>query len=88
METPYEPAESNRPEDGFSDEIFREVFGVSRRQAQNLSDFADRRRESRQYEKLGRAVVKKVLYLGGTLGGAIWLLVSNKGGAIMAAIFK
>lgn len=87
MKAPYD-AEGDNPEDHLSDEVFREAFGVSRRQAQNLADYADRRRESRQYEKLGRAVVKKVLYLGGTLGGAIWLFMSNKGSALMSMLFK
>lgn len=78
-----EPANNEHPEDGFSDEVFREVFGVTRRQAQNLSDFSDRRRTSQQYERLGRAVVKKILYLTGALSLALWAHLDDRVGRIL-----
>ncbi len=63
-------------------------YGVSKRQAENLSDFADRRRESRQYEKLGRAVAKKVLYLLGALGLYVWSLVDGRVTKLIEWVWK
>lgn len=64
-------------------------FGpISQRQAENLADFTIRRGESQQYEKLGRAVAKKVLYLVGTIGGALWVLVSEKGQHVVEVLTR
>ncbi len=54
-------------------------FGpLTRRQAENVADFAIRRYEGRQYEKLGRAVASKVLYLVGALSLLVWSHLDNR----------
>lgn len=53
-------------------------FGpLTLRQAENLADFAIRRGESRQFERLGRAVYEKLLYLAGAVGIALWYFLSD-----------
>ena len=54
-------------------------FGpLTYRQAENLADFTIRRGESLQYEKLGRAVFAKIVYLAGAAGLALWVSVDGK----------
>lgn len=56
-----------------------EDFGpVSRRQAENLARFTIRLAESLQYEKLGRAVAAKLLYLAGAAGLAVWYFLGDE----------
>ena len=53
-------------------------FGpLTYRQAENIADFTIRRGESLQFEKIGRAVAKKVVYLLGALGLALWAHIDN-----------
>ncbi len=64
-------------------------FGpLTRRQAENIANFTIRHYESQQYEKLGRAVAKKVLYLVGAAGGSLWLLMSGKAGHLIEVLLK
>lgn len=56
-----------------------EDFGpLTRRQAENLADFAIRRGQALGYEAIGRAVVAKVLYLCGATGVAVWLHLDDR----------
>lgn len=68
-----------------------EDFGpLTRRQAENLANFAIRQAESRQYEKLGRAVAAKILYLLGAACVAlgVYFLGGNVKDALIGALLK
>lgn len=63
----------------FGDTDDPQDFGpLTRRQAENLADFAIRRGQALGYEAIGRAVVAKILYLCGAAGVAIWLHLDDR----------
>ena len=77
-------------EDGESESTHDpEDFGpITRRQAENIADFADKRRESKQYEKLGRALEKKMVVLAGAALVALWYFLSDHFKAIVRALLS